>query len=182
MRWSPRECDRAAAQAAGAAHDEAVVGRLGVAAERVQRLDDAGDAVGLLHAQLLRAGDDGLALGEAAEQADERQLVDRQRHLVRLDDRARRARPRATSRSLIGSAVGTRRRRARCSRSPSTIAPIRWAIVMKPVRVWLTPQPWITRREPFTRTPAAIANAADDGSAGTVSTLGQRQLVDARDA
>ena len=53
-----------------------------------QAVDDGGDPVGLLDAQLLRAGDDRLALGEAAEQGDQRQLVDRERHLVRLDDRA----------------------------------------------------------------------------------------------
>ena len=41
-----------------------------------------------LSAQLLGAGDDRLALGEAAEQRDQRELVDRERDLVRLDDRA----------------------------------------------------------------------------------------------
>ena len=38
--------------------------------------------------ELLGAGDDRLALGEAAEQRDQRELVDRQRDLVRLDRRA----------------------------------------------------------------------------------------------
>ena len=47
--------DRAAAQAAGAADDEAVVGGLDVGAEAAQAVDDGRDPVGLLDAQLLRA-------------------------------------------------------------------------------------------------------------------------------
>ena len=63
-------------------------GRLDLGAEAAQPVDDRRDAVGLLDAQLLRAGDHRLALGEAAEQRHERQLVDRERHLGRLDRRA----------------------------------------------------------------------------------------------
>ena len=47
--------DRAAAQAAGAADHEAVLGRLDVGAEAAQAVDDGGDAVGLLDPQLVRA-------------------------------------------------------------------------------------------------------------------------------
>ena len=45
-------------------------------------VDDGRDPVGLLDAQLGRALDDGLPLGEAAQQGHERQLVDRERDLV----------------------------------------------------------------------------------------------------
>ena len=44
--------DPPAAQAAGAAHGEAVVGRLDVGAEAAQPVDDRRDPVGLLDAQL----------------------------------------------------------------------------------------------------------------------------------
>ena len=47
--------DRAAAQAAGAADDEAVVGGLDVGAEAAQAVDHGGDPVGLLDAELGRA-------------------------------------------------------------------------------------------------------------------------------
>ena len=61
--------DDAAAQPAGPADDEAVGQRLEVAAEAVEPVHDRGDAIGLLHPQLLGAADDRLALREAAEQA-----------------------------------------------------------------------------------------------------------------
>src|SRR3954471_15043889 len=80
--------DRAAAQAAAPAHREAVVGRLDVGAERAQAVDDGGDPVALLDPQLLRAADHRLPLREAAEKRYERQLVDRERDLFGLDDRA----------------------------------------------------------------------------------------------
>ena len=98
--------DRAAAQAAGAAHDEAVLGRLDVGAEAAQAVDDGRDAVGLLQAQLGGAAHHRLALGEAAEQRDQRQLVDRQRHLVGLDHGAAERPSRATSSSATGSPAG----------------------------------------------------------------------------
>ena len=64
-------------------HDEAVLGRpRSSAPSAAQAVDDGRDPVGLLAAQLLGAADDRLALGEAAEQRDQRQLVDRQRDLV----------------------------------------------------------------------------------------------------
>ena len=44
--------DRAAAQPAGAAHDEAVLGRLEVAAQAAEAVDDGRDPVGLLEPQL----------------------------------------------------------------------------------------------------------------------------------
>ena len=61
--------------------------RLDLAAEAAQALDDRGDPVGLLEPQLLCAADHRLALGEAAQQRHERQLVDRERDLVGLDRR-----------------------------------------------------------------------------------------------
>ena len=67
--------DDAPAQPAAALDDEAVGRGLDVRAETAQAVDDGGDAVGLLDAQLGGPADDGLALGEAAEQRDERQLV-----------------------------------------------------------------------------------------------------------
>src|ERR671933_395768 len=78
--------DRAAAQAARAVDLEPVLGRLDPAPERAQAVDDGRDAVGLLDAQLLRAAHDRAALREAAEQRDERELVDRERDLVGLHD------------------------------------------------------------------------------------------------
>src|SRR3954471_2720801 len=85
--------DRAAAQAAPAAHHEAVVGRLYVGAETLEAVHDRRDPVRLLDAQLLRAADDRLAFREAAEQRHERELVDRERDLRGLDHRgAERAR------------------------------------------------------------------------------------------
>ena len=93
-------------------------------AQAAQAVDDRRDAVGLLDAQLLGAAHDGLALGEAAEQRDERQLVDGQRHLVGLDDRA-------DQRAGGDVEVGDRLARAAISspgsssRSPTTIPPMR---------------------------------------------------------
>ena len=77
----------AAAQPAAAVHDEAVGARLDLRAERAQPLDDGRDPVGFLDAQLGGACDDRIALGEAAEQRDQRQLVDRERDLVFGDGR-----------------------------------------------------------------------------------------------
>ena len=157
--------DRAAAQAAGAADDEAVVGGLDVGAEAAQAVDDGRDPVGLLDAQLLRAGDDRLALGEAAEQRDQRQLVDRQRHLVRLDGRADQ---RAGGDVELGHRLlGGISPGAAVSRSPMTTPPIRSTIRTKPVRVQFALMSVTTIREPLTRIAAAMWNAADDGSPGT---------------
>ena len=102
-------------------HDEAVGGRLELAAEAAQAVDDGRDPVGLLEPQLLGAADDRLALGEAAQQRHERQLVDRQRDLVGLDGRAdQRARPRRRGRST--GSVGGSSSPGSSSSSPRTIA------------------------------------------------------------
>ena len=53
------------------------------------------------------------------------------------------------------------------SRSASTIAPIRSRMRRNPARVQLTPTRSSTSRESRTSTPAAIRNAAEDGSPGT---------------
>ena len=142
--------------------------RLDVGAEAAQAVDDGGDPVGLLDAQLLRAAHDGLALGEAAEQRDQRQLVDRQRHLVRARPRCRPAGRTATSSSQTGSS-GTISPGRGGSRSPTTTAPIRSAMRTKPVRVQFALMSVITIREPRTRIAAAMWKAADDGSPGTCS-------------
>ena len=55
------------------------------AAERVQGVADGGDPVGLLAAQLGGVADRRRALGEAGGERDQRQLVDRQRHLGAAD-------------------------------------------------------------------------------------------------
>src|SRR6202041_504072 len=60
-------------QAVTTLDDEAVVGGLDVGAQAAEAVNDTGDAVCLLEAQLLRATHDGLALGEAAEQRHERE-------------------------------------------------------------------------------------------------------------
>ena len=174
MRWSPRGVDRAAAQAARAAHGEAVGGRLDVGAEPAQALDDARDAVGLLHAQLLRAAHDRLALGEAAEQRHERQLVDRQRHLVGLDDRAL---ERAVGDVEVADGLARATSSPRSSsRSPSTMPRMRRTMRRKPVRVQFTPTSPISRREPGTSTPAAIEEGGRARVAGHAHAF-EQQLV-----
>ena len=95
------------------------------APEAAQPLDHGGDAVGLLEAQLRRAADHGLALGEAAEQRDERQLVDRQRDLLAADRRSRTRRARSAERTGSGVLADLRGRilRGRRSRSPIPLRP-----------------------------------------------------------
>ncbi len=66
---------------------EAVVGRLDLGAEPAQPADHGLDPIRLLVAQLLGARDDRLAVGEAAGERHQRQLVDRQRHLAGADPR-----------------------------------------------------------------------------------------------
>ena len=81
------------------------------------------------------------------EQADQRQLVDGQRDLVGLDDRADQ-RPGGdveVGDRLVG---GTIVRSSGSSRSPRTIPPIRSTIRRKPVRVQLTPTSRSSSREP----------------------------------
>src|SRR5262245_34729292 len=68
--------ESAAANATAPADGEAVGPAIDLSAESGQAVDDARDPVRLLRAQLLGAADDGLALGKAAEEADERELVD----------------------------------------------------------------------------------------------------------
>ena len=147
--------------------DEAVGRRLDVGAEAAQPVDHGGDPVGLLQAQLLRAAHDGLALGEAAEQRDQRQLVDRQRDLVRLDlgaDQRPGGDVELAHRLLGHDLAGARRLEV-----ADTTAPMRSAIRMNPVRVQFAFMSVITIREPRTRIAAAIWKAADDGSPGTCS-------------
>ena len=115
-------------------------------AEAAQAVDDGCDAVGLLQPQLGGAAHQRLALGEAAEQGDERQLVDRQRHLVGLDHRA-------AERRVADVELGDRLGRPGCpswgsSSGPTTTAPIRCAMRKKPTRVQLTATPSSTIREP----------------------------------
>ncbi len=99
-------------------------------------VDDAGDAVGLLQAQLLRAAHHRLALGEAAEQCDERQLVDRQRHLLGLDHGALQ---RAGGDVQVADGLVRGSSPVSSSRSPSTMPRMRCTMRRKPVRVQLTP-------------------------------------------
>ena len=79
--------------------------------------------------------DHGLALGERAQQRHQRQLVDRERHLVGLDHGGL-ERPEATSSSPTGSSSASV---PGSSRSPTITAPMRWAMRKKPVRVQLRP-------------------------------------------
>ena len=177
MRWSPRASIVPPAQRrAVAAHDEAVGGRLDVGAEAAQALDHARDPVRLLEPQLLGAAHDGLALGVRAEQRHQRQLVDRERHLVRLDDRAL---ERAGGHVELADRLARPPRVPGSSRSPTITAPMRSAIRKKPVRVQLSPTSFTTTREPRTRIAAATMNAADDGSPGTHD-LVELELVDLR--
>ena len=76
------------------------------------------DAVGLLQPQLLGAAHDGLALCVRAEQRNERQLVDREQDLLRVDDRPleRRRGVELPSGSASGCAPGS-------SSSPTITAP-----------------------------------------------------------
>ena len=77
--------DLPAAQTARATDDEAVLGRLDLAAQAAQAVDHRGDPIRFLDPQLARPPDHGLAFGKAAQQRHQRQLVDGQRHLVGLD-------------------------------------------------------------------------------------------------
>ena len=147
-RWSPCGVDPAAAQAAGAAHGEAVGGRLDVGAEPAQAVDDGGDPVGLLTRSSSAPRDDRLALGEAAEQRDQRQLVDRQRHLVGLDARAAQRAVRDVELARPAR-VGARRRRAASSSPTQRPRPSAARIRRKPTRVQLAAMP--RDREPRAR-------------------------------
>ena len=111
-RWSPRESIAPPRRPPVPRTTKPSSRRLEVAAEAAQPVDDRRDPVGLLEPQLLRAADDRLALGEAAEQRDERQLVDRERDLLGLDDgaderRRRRRRGRSTGSSPDSSSPGS---------------------------------------------------------------------------
>ena len=120
-RWSPRESIVPPAQAAGAAHDEAVVGRLDVAAERRSGRRRPRDAVGLLEAQLPRAADD---VSPSAKQPSSATSGSSSiasgtssASTIVPDERA----AGRTSMSLIGSLAGIPSS-GRRSRSPTTIA------------------------------------------------------------
>ena len=127
---------RAAAQPAGAADREAVLGRLDLRAEPAQALDHRRDPVRLLVAELLGAAHDRLALGEAAEQ--------RRPAAVRRSRAApRSASPRRLERRRARG--DDRRHAARPATRPSPrlsiAAPIRSRIPSSPIRVGLSPTP-----------------------------------------
>ena len=102
-------------------------------------VDHGRDPVGLLQPQLLRALDDRLALGEAAEQRDERQLVDRERDLVR-GSRASRSAGRGRPRASRAARCPARRSRG-VSSAPVRSAPIRSRMRKNPTRVQLRRHP-----------------------------------------
>ena len=130
-----------------------------------QPVDDAGDAVGLLDAQLARAADHGLALGEAAEQRHQRQLVDRQRYLVRGSPRADRAgrRPRRARRPAPRCAA----RRSAPPGPRGSPRPSAAAMRKNAVRVQFRPMSLDhDRANRATSAAAAAMKAAEDGIAG----------------
>ena len=157
--------EHAAAQAARALDREAVLGRLDPRAEPAQPVDHGRDPVALLQPQLAGPAHHGLALGEAAEQRHQRQLVDRQRHLLGLDHGAdQRA---VADVELADRLLGRARRPTGSSSGPTTTPPMRRRMRKKPVRVQFAPMPSMTIRERGTSTAAAAWKAADDGSPGT---------------
>ena len=96
--------DDAAAESGGNAADaETVPRRADVAADPPQRLDDGLDAVRLLHAELARAADDGLAARVAGGEGEQRQLVDQRRHLARPT----RSRPTSSEARISTSPAGS---------------------------------------------------------------------------
>ena len=138
----------------------------------------AGDPVGLLDAQLLRAAHDRLALGERAQQRHQRSA----RRSPAAPRPARPRCPRAAPRPRRARRPARRRLSVPgSSRSPRITAPIRSAMRKKPVRVQFRPTSSTTTREPGTSVAAATMKAADEGSPGTVD-LVQLELVDLRDA
>ena len=84
-RWSPAASSAPPSEPARALHHEAVGRRLDPRPEAAQPLDDRRDPVGLLATQLLGAVHRRAPLGKRAEQRHQRQLVDRERDLGRLD-------------------------------------------------------------------------------------------------
>ncbi len=111
------------------------------------------------------AGDDGLAVGEAAEQRDEGQLVDGQRHLVRLDDRADQRT--GGDVELADRLVGDDLPRVRVLEVADDDPAHPLDDAAKPTRVQFALMSVMTIREPRTSTAAAMWKAADDGSPGT---------------
>ena len=149
-------------------------GRLDLGAEAAEAVDDGLDPVGLLEAQLGGAAHHRLALGEAAEQGDERELVDGERDLGGLDGGADQRPGRDVE---LGDGLVGRQRRVLAARGRRPAPPpIRSRMRMKPTRVQLAAMPSITIREPGTSTAAATWKAADDGSPGHVQ-VAQLQLV-----
>ena len=66
------------------------------------------------------------------------------------------------------------------SSSPPTIAPMRSRIRRKPVRVQFTPTPRTSTRDPGTRRPTAIMNAAEERSPGTARRPNRARRCSAR--
>ena len=85
IRWSPWESIAPPRRPPAPSIDHPVLGRLDPAAERVQGVGHRRDPVGLLAAQLGGVADRRRPLGEAGGEGDQRQLVDRQRHLGAAD-------------------------------------------------------------------------------------------------
>ena len=157
--------DRAAAEAAGAADDQPVLGRLDLASERGQRLAHGRDPVALLAAQLRRVADRRLALGEAGGERDQRQLVDRERYL----GAAGLGPPQLCRRDAQRAArLGRRARR----RLDLDAAPIRPRISSRPVRVGLSPTPVSASSLPGTIVAATTKKAAAEMSPGTAISPG----------
>ena len=90
IRWSPRASTRPPRGRVGTpvtANPSSC--RLRAGADRPQRVDRGLDPVGLLEAQLAGAVDPALAARAGGEQAEQRQLVDEERHLLGADRRRR---------------------------------------------------------------------------------------------
>ena len=114
-------------------------------------------------AQLLGAGDDRRAVREAAEQRDQRQLVDRERHLPGAD------RGSPASGAVPGDDRPSAARRRRAARSSTSIAaPIRFRIPSRPIagRVQ-SRRPRARTSLPRTSVAATMKNAAEEKSPGT---------------
>ncbi len=171
MRWSPPESIVAAAQPAGAPHDEAVGGRLGVAAQRVERAHHRGDPVGLLDAQLLGAG-------RRPSRPRRSSPAGRRAAARRWPAAPRRARSPWRAAGRRGARAGRRPARrvgtptgSGSSRSPSTVTPMRSRMRMNPTRVQLVAVLRTRTSAPGTIAAAASQKAALDGSPGTSHVL-----------
>ena len=122
-RWSPWESSVPPRRPPVPLDDEAVVGRLDLAAERRERVDHRRDPVGLLVPQLRGVADRRRALGEAGGERDQGQLVDRQRDLGAADRGGREPEAGASADRLAAA--------PRRLGSTSISAPIRWRIAQQ---------------------------------------------------